>query len=395
MMLEPGTARAVVKRLVIGCALVALVLPITGLQPRSLKAAKLVTIAADAFAARWPEVSITVNSPIAWPTRDDAVMRLTVAMGGKPAAAATRAEEPPQPKRDVSEALAALSGGVLTEATWDAFAAADITGAIRQRLAPQPRPRPSAKTELVKFATAPFPNGTGRYSENRVLLHIPEKFRADKPAVMVVFFHGHGAELERDVLNRQQVAAQVSMSDVNAVLVAPQFAVDARDSNPGRFNEPGAFAQFVAEAGQKMKALYWDPKRARQFDNMPVVIVAYSGGYLAAARVIEKGGLGRRLHGIVLLDALYGELDTFAGWIKSSPRSFFVSAYTDSTRRHNAELARVLSARKVRYSSVLENRLWRGRVALLATDPDAANHRDFVTHAWTEHPIRDVLAKMK
>jgi hypothetical protein len=282
----------------------------------------------------------------------------------------------------------------------------------------------AARTELVKFATAPFPyegvvpttdkpflnvvdgeqkghrSWSGRvlwekqtFNDNRVLLHIPAGFDIDKPAVMVVFFHGHHAELTRDVLQRQQVPEQISMSGVNAVLVAPQFAVNAADSSPGRFWQPGAFRRFVDEAGKKLARLYGDPEKAKPFENMPVVIVAYSGGYLPAAWSIQNGGLGKRLHGVVLLDALYAKLDVFAHWIETSKSGFFVSAYTDSTRRHNLEFARMLNEQKVPYNTTLEDHLWRGRVALIETDTDV-KHRDFVTRAWTDDPIRDVLAKL-
>ncbi len=42
------------------------------------------------------------------------------------------------------------------------------------------------------------------YTDPRVLLHIPKGFDIRKPAVMVVFFHGHGAKIDRDVRDRQQ-----------------------------------------------------------------------------------------------------------------------------------------------------------------------------------------------
>jgi len=183
------------------------------------------------------------------------------------------------------------------------------------------------------------------------------------------------------------------MSGVNAVLVAPQFAVNAADSSPGRFWQPGAFRRFVGEAGKKLARLYGDPEKAKPFENMPVVIVAYSGGYLPAAWSIQNGGLGKRLHGVVLLDALYAKLDVFAHWIETSKSGFFVSAYTDSTRRHNLEFARMLDEQKVPYNTTLEDHLWRGRVALIETNTDV-KHRDFVTRAWTDDPIRDVLAKL-
>src|SRR6202022_3046198 len=60
------------------------------------------------------------------------------------------------------------------------------------------------------------------YNDNRVLMHVPENFDARKPGVIVVFFHGNGATLERDVRDRQLVPQQISDSGVNAVLLAPQ-----------------------------------------------------------------------------------------------------------------------------------------------------------------------------
>ena len=36
------------------------------------------------------------------------------------------------------------------------------------------------------------------FGDDRVLLHIPQGFDPNRPAVMVVFFHGHGATLDAD-----------------------------------------------------------------------------------------------------------------------------------------------------------------------------------------------------
>ena len=48
------------------------------------------------------------------------------------------------------------------------------------------------------------------YNDNRVLVHVPETFDVRKPGVIVVFFHGNGATLERDVRDRQLVPQQIS-----------------------------------------------------------------------------------------------------------------------------------------------------------------------------------------
>ena len=230
------------------------------------------------------------------------------------------------------------------------------------------------------------------YKDRRVLLHIPETFDVRRPGVIVVFFHGHRATLTRDVLNRQQVAAQISASGVNAVLVAPQFAVAASDLSPGNLGEPGGFKRFLDEAGKKLAAAHGNAASARAFANMPVVIVAYSGGYLASAWALHHGGATNRVRGLVLLDALYGDVDKFAAWIAGNRDAFFLSAYMgNTTRRKNAELMQVLDEREISYVTEMPQRNRRDNVVFLATS--GTRHNDYVTSAWAENPIKDVLQR--
>src|SRR5262249_41353217 len=147
------------------------------------------------------------------------------------------------------------------------------------------------------------------------LLHIPRGFDVRRPGLLVVYFHGHGASLENDVFLRQQVPQQLTTSGANAVLIAPQLAVNAADSSIGKLWQPRAFARLLDEAAVNLGVIYGDRRAAKSFASMPVVIVAYSGGYLAAAWSVHHGGIGQRLRGVVLLDGLYGELDKFTNWI--------------------------------------------------------------------------------
>ena len=372
--------------LIFPLALLVVLLPRNGAHSQPIA-----PIAHDVFVERWPS--------------EDAVFR---SLSSMPGAQADPERQPP----------------VATAARLQT-AASHQTEARLQTRPPQAAPLAQSKTELVKFATAPFPydgmvpgseqpflnvvKGKQRghrtahgsvlwqdatFNDSRVLVHLPSGFDINRPAVMVVYFHGHGAELTRDVLERQNVPEQITQSGVNAVLVAPQFAVDAADSSAGRFWQPGGFGRFVSEAGKELAKLHGAPANAKKFVKMPVIIVAYSGGYLPAAWSIRNGGLGSRLRGLVLLDALYGELGHFASWIKNSKSVFFVSAYTSSTRRQNLELARILDEKNVRYSADIGDKLWRGRnVSLLSTGADVS-HQDFVTNAWTNNPIADILNKL-
>jgi hypothetical protein len=231
------------------------------------------------------------------------------------------------------------------------------------------------------------------YNDNRVLMHVPENFDVRKPAVIVVFFHGNGATLERDVRDRQLVPQQISDAGVNAVLLAPQLAVDAADSSAGKFWQRGGLKRFVTESAEHLARLYGDPGTARAFANMPVVIVGYSGGFMPAAWSLEVGGLGSRVRGVFLLDAVYGELDKFASWIVNNRSGFFVSAYTRYTKRHDDELKQMLKEKGITIAEDLDGPLRPGSVVFVET-PEGVTHRDYVTHAWTENPVKEVLVKM-
>jgi hypothetical protein len=231
------------------------------------------------------------------------------------------------------------------------------------------------------------------YNDNRVLMHVPENFDARKPGVIVVFFHGNGATLERDVRDRQLVPQQISDSGVNAVLLAPQLAVDAADSSAGKFWQPGGLKRFVNESTDRLASLYGDPNAAKAFANMPVIIVGYSGGFMPTAWSLDVGGLGNRVRGVFLLDAVYGELDKFASWIENNRSGFFVSSYTHYTRPRDLELMRMIRDKGIAVSEDMDGPLKPGSVVFVQTQ-GGITHRDYVTHAWTQYPIREVLEKM-
>lgn len=341
--------------------------------------------------------------------------------------------------RDWKAALVGLccaliaAGYCATEAQAKAKVSAKIpiphAATSRDKVVPAPkevhaklRPLKEDRAELIPFDMSPFPYdgatpgegafinviANGRrghmsrggtywedttYSDRRVLLYLPKGFDIRKPAVMVVFFHGNGAILDRDIINRQQVPRQVLQSGLNAILVAPQFAVDAFDSSAGSFWQPGTFRQFLDEATVRLIDLYGDERSRKVFATMPVILVAYSGGYQPAAYVLAGGGADERIKGVFMLDALYGEIDKFADWITRRRDAFFVSTYTGSSQGGNASLRRILSERQVPTLGTLGARIGKGSVMFVAGQPDAI-HWDFVTHAFADDPIKEVLLRV-
>lgn len=285
-----------------------------------------------------------------------------------------------------------------------------------------PQPLKEARTQLVAFNASAFPyrgnipgankpfldvrDGKRRghttlrgdvcwedtaYSDRRSLLFLPAGYNPRLPALIVLFLHGQGATLERDVMVRQAVTRQITESGQNMALVAPQLAFDAADSSAGNFWKPGHFATYIDEAAERLMRLYGDRRVGPSFNAAPVVIVAYSGGYLSAAYALERGGATHRIKGVILMDALYGDEDKFAAWASARRRlAFLLSAYTDSTREENAVLEGLLAKRRIPYTTKLPTALTPGTMAFVATG-GLDMHGDFMTRAWAPDPLKSAL----
>jgi hypothetical protein len=286
------------------------------------------------------------------------------------------------------------------------------------------------KAALVPFESAPFPyrgmvpgdethddapfldakNGSRRghtaprggvywenetYSDPRSLLYIPKGFDRRRKGAIVVFLHGNLAVLTRDVVARQQVPRQLAESNLNAVLVAPQLAIDALDSSAGKFWESGGFARYLREADHKLAALAGEGMDAEDFAAMPVILVAYSGGYLPAAWSLEVGEANRRIAGVILLDALYGDTEKFAGWIEDhQERAFLFSAFSASSAPSNGELQDQLMRDGLDFALDLTPCLEAGDIVFLDTGPNAV-HNDFVTQAWIGDPLKTLFNRIR
>lgn len=233
------------------------------------------------------------------------------------------------------------------------------------------------------------------YSDNRVLLAMPDNFNGHHNPTLIVFLHGNEATLERDVLERQQVPAQIISANTNAFLVAPQFASDALDSNVGNFAEKKYFAKFIKESA--VQASVWQDNKQLDYQlrHASIILVAYSGGYLAAATILEKGGVSNRIKGVILLDALYGQEAVFAKWLSSNHRkSFFFSAYTEPARASNETLQNMLRDKGIKFEMEMPELLQKNSITFMQLD-ETIVHKDLLTQAWNSEPLADLLRKTK
>ena len=233
------------------------------------------------------------------------------------------------------------------------------------------------------------------YSDNRVLMAISPEPDAKSYPIIVVYLHGNQAMLERDVLERQQVAAQIAAADINGFLLAPQFAVDALDSSPGNFAQKKYFSAFMKEASRQAGEWQNNRRLQHQLKYAPIILVAYSGGYLAAANILEHGGMNRRIKGVILLDALYGKEDVFARWLEVHHRnSFFFSTYTEPAKTSNEQLQHLLSENGIQFETTMPEFLGKKTIHFVPLD-ETVQHKDLLTQAWNNEPLADLLRKTK
>lgn len=195
------------------------------------------------------------------------------------------------------------------------------------------RPTPAIVVTLTGLRTAPFPAAHGE-----AFVYVPEGLLRG-PVDVVVYLYGWNACLANVVGNAPatcppgttvhapfDILGQFERSGRRAVLIVPQLRYDAATGDPGQFATAGGFAAFLREVQE----------RVGFGDVQSVTLYAHSGGYQAAASILVRGGVA--VQGVALLDALYGNVDTFAAF---APTGKFVSLYTASggTAANNAALA--------------------------------------------------------
>jgi hypothetical protein len=186
------------------------------------------------------------------------------------------------------------------------------------------------------------------YSDARVLFHASRGFDPARPFRLVLFLHGHGSEIEATVARHLDLPGQLDRAGVNAVLIAPQLALDAQESAPGKFVEPGRAAAFFDEAlGVLRAALGGD---AAAWRRASIVIVAYSGGYRTAAQLVKHGDLDARIEGLIMLDAFFADAGLYAAWLaRHHHRAFLYALYTRSSMEETTLLKTRLMERNIAY----------------------------------------------
>src|SRR3982751_3228171 len=218
---------------------------------------------------------------------------------------------------------------------------------------------------LRDFAAAPFPhpsradgftakNGTKysadeHYHDSTVGIVIPHTFDPSSNKIdLVVHFHGHANYVE-NVLDRYRLPEQLAASGKRStILLVPQGPREVPDSNFGKLSEDaGALDALVDEV---MAYLRDQKKISTSATAGRIAITAHSGGYNAAGATVARGAVKYAAHltDVILFDATYGRLESFADWINSGHGDRrLISIFTGHLAGENFELMTLMRKRGV------------------------------------------------
>ncbi len=207
-----------------------------------------------------------------------------------------------------------------------------------------------------------------RYQDSQVLFYLPPDFSPAQPFFYLVFFHGLPSN-PRGELARHELARQVKTSGKNMILVMPPLASNAADASPGKFFLPGAFNNFINEIATGL-AKRFNADAGAQFKKAPVIVAAFSGGYKSAAYVVDRGGSGDRLLGVLLFDALFEDVEKFFGWLNNSRAGvFFFHLFGQGSCEKNSQiLIESLKQKNIDYTTSWPKRLAPGGIHFIRVD---------------------------
>ena len=196
----------------------------------------------------------------------------------------------------------------------------------------------------LPLPSAPFPHPGDVWTDPSVFIFLPEGLTDQGDVGIVTHLHGWYATLA-GIVDSMDLAEQHHLSGRDAVLIVPQGPVNAASGDFGKLMDPGGYGRLVRDV---VSILYRDGYilQPRVGD---IMLTSHSGGYQAAARILEVGGLP--VFGVHLFDSLYDLTSTFFQFVMDG--GVLRSSYTSEggTIEQNLSLQDLLDAESIPYGT--------------------------------------------
>lgn len=225
------------------------------------------------------------------------------------------------------------------------------------------------KLGITHLVNAPFPDEsrkegwktesetipyTGHYDDNAVAIAIPKQFKPGNRIQFIVLFHGHINQVDTFMLDCD-VAKTICESGCNAILVAPEIAKNAADSNGGKMERDDGFARMMHELMAALKQNNLIPQKAQIGK---IILGGFSGGYRPTAYILNRGGMNDQIQEVWLLDAAYDFTDYLASpFLEPGKKRTLRSIFTDHLAVQNILIMSNLSKYRIPFVAVEDDEL--------------------------------------
>ncbi|CAN5263072.1 hypothetical protein BH09SUM1_BH09SUM1_15190 [soil metagenome] len=203
-------------------------------------------------------------------------------------------------------------------------------------------------TAIVSMKNAPYPhssreNGFKTYTKDpnyidpSVGLFVPKGYKVSDKTDLLVYFHGHNNNV-RKALDFYHLREQVEASGKNVILVFPEGPKDAADSGGGKMEDQDGLKNLLTETMTVLKS----SGKANTEEIGHIIVTGHSGGYFPIAMCLSRGGMDDKISEAWLLDAAYGNLDSYTGYMQQHPDRRFRSIFTEHLANENVQIMATL-----------------------------------------------------
>lgn len=240
---------------------------------------------------------------------------------------------------------------------------------------------------IPQFSSAPFPavermNGhvynnqrfsyEAHYADSSVAIFIPNGFKPGEVTNFIVYVHGWYNNID-SACAQFKLIEQFSESNKNAIFIFPEGPKNSPDSYCGRLEKKDGLKNLINDATKFLS----EKGKLNTAKVGNIILAGHSGAYRAISFCLMRGGLTENISDVILFDALYGETEKYAHWIKNY-NGRFINIYTDNggTKNETENLMDDLDGWGISYFKSEENEL---------SPDDLSNNRLIFIHTDLTH----------
>ena len=182
------------------------------------------------------------------------------------------------------------------------------------------------------------------YNDSSAYIFVPDYFDKNNPFHFVVWFHGWGNNID-SALPYYHLKEQFYAAHLNAIFLFPEGPKNAPDSYGGKFEKADTFNYFMNDVTKFLQTEKCITKNI-SFD---MIYGGHSGAYRVMSYLLLHSKYNCK--GVLLFDALYGELEKFAVHLQKNPLGKMINIYTDNggTLQNSLNMAKEMKAWKWKY----------------------------------------------